>query len=170
MFHKNIIKTVTHALGLIFFWSRFATRPMFYRTENNLKGRFILWRFPHACSPPCPPCSVPRWRDALSQGIHQPVDQQGCYPTRPSVVLLLAVTACLRTAKHVGILALYLKGSPCSLNNSKVDICVTFSLPYLAHEEQCAEFWQYTTDCVLGTGKILPFQSRNPAKKPWMGD
>lgn len=34
------------------------------------------------------------------------------------------------------------------------------------------ESWQYTTNCiapgtaVLGTGKIPPFQSRNPAKKP----
>ena len=33
--------------------------------------------------------------------------------------------ACLRTAKRVSILALYLKGSPCSLNNSKDDVCVT---------------------------------------------
>lgn len=98
---------------------------MFWRIENELKGRLRLWWFPYTCSPPCPPCSLPCWRDALSQGIHQPADQQGCYTTRPSVVPLLASTARLRKAKHVGILALYLKGSSCSLNNSKDDICVT---------------------------------------------
>lgn len=106
-----------------FLWISVCKQGVVWRCEDKLKGRLSLWQFPSACPPSCPPCPLLCWRDALSQGIRQPADQQGCYATPPSVVPLLALTARLRKAKSVS--SLVWKDSPCSLNNSKHDVCVT---------------------------------------------